>query len=115
MTSRNDVLMSILTFFHQKFCRVATLPSSPLPTGFTAITDYLSVGEVPPGLGLQCGAASVKFRSVSGPEPRRVREEAGSQAGWSLALSQCNNVAALFWADSRNRSALYIHTKYQER
>jgi hypothetical protein len=53
--------MSILTFFRQKFCRGATLPSSPLPTGFTAITDHPSAGEVPPGCGLQSGAVPVNI------------------------------------------------------
>jgi hypothetical protein len=62
------------------FCRVATLPSSLLPTGFTAITDHPSGGEVLPGRGPQCGAAPIKFRTVSGPGPRRVRGEAGSQS-----------------------------------
>ncbi len=51
MTSKNYVLTSILTFFHHKFCRVGTLPSSPLLTGFTAITDHPSAGEVLPGRG----------------------------------------------------------------
>ncbi len=115
MTSKNDVLMSILTFFYQKFCRIATLTSSPLPTGFSAITDHPSAGEVPPGRGPQCGAVPVKSRSVSGPGPHRVRREAGFQSGQPLALSQHINVAAPFWADSRNRSALYIRAKYQER
>jgi hypothetical protein len=80
--------MSILTFFHQKFCRDATLPPSPLPTNFTAITDHPSAGEVPPGRGQQCGAALIKFRSVSCPGPCRVRGVADSQSGRSLALSQ---------------------------
>ncbi len=116
MTSKNDVLMSILTFFYQKFCTVATLPSSPLLTSFTAITDHPSVGEVPPGRGLQCGATPIKFRSVSDPGPHRVRGVAGSQLGsLSLFLSGPINVAAPFWADSRNRSALYIRPKYRER
>jgi hypothetical protein len=88
MTSKNDVLMSILTFFLQKFCRDATLLPSLLPTGFTAITDHPSAGEVPPGHGAQCGAAPIKFQSVSCPGPRRVRRVADSQSGRSLALSQ---------------------------
>jgi hypothetical protein len=84
-------LMSILTFFRQKFCRDATLPPSPLPTGFTAITDHPSTGEVPPGRVPQCGAAPIKFRSVSCPGPHRVRGVADSQSGRSLALSQWSN------------------------
>jgi hypothetical protein len=86
MASKNDVL----TFFHQNFCRVTTLPPSPLLTGFTPITDHPSAGEVLPGRGLQCGAAPVKFQSVSGPEPRRVRGEAGSQSGRVLMLPHCS-------------------------
>ncbi len=46
------------------------------------------------------------FQSATGPGPRRVQGEAGSQLGWSLALSKCNNVAAPFWADSWYHSAL---------
>jgi hypothetical protein len=109
MTSKNDVLTSILSFFCQKFCRVATLPSSPLPTGFIAITDHLSAGEVSPGRGPQCGAAPIKFRSVPSPGPLRVREwRVLSRAGLSLFLSGPINVAAQFWADSQNHSTLYI-------
>jgi hypothetical protein len=52
MTSKNDVLTSILTFFRQKFCLGATIPTSPLRTGFTP-----SAGEVLPGRGPQCDAA----------------------------------------------------------
>jgi hypothetical protein len=116
MTLKNYVLTSILTFFHQKFCRVATLPSSPLPTGFTAITDHPSAGEVPLGRGPQCGAAPIKFRSVSGPGLRRMQGwRVLSQAGLPLFLSGPITVAAQFWADSRNCSAQYIHPKYRER
>jgi hypothetical protein len=117
MTLKNDVSMSILTFFRQKICHVATLPLSLLPTGFNANTDHPSAGELPLGRGPQCGAAPVKFQSVSGPGPHRVRGEAGSQLGQSLALflSLGVNVAAPFCADSRNRSALYIRSKYWER
>ncbi len=86
-----------------------------LPTGFTAITDHLSVGEVPPGRGLQCSAAPLKLWPVFGPGLRRVRGEAGSQSGRSLALSQCINVAAPVWADYQNRSTLYIRAKYREK
>jgi hypothetical protein len=103
MTSKNDVLTSILTFFRQNFCRVATLSPSPLPTGFTPITDQPSAGEVPPGRGPQCGAAPVKFRSVSCPGLRRVRGEAvsaGSQSGHILMLphrsGQIPETAALY-------------------
>jgi hypothetical protein len=49
--------MSIMTFFHQKFCRGATLPAFPLPTSFTVISENPSTGEVPPGHDPQCGAA----------------------------------------------------------
>jgi hypothetical protein len=38
MMSKNDILTSISTFFCQKFCCGATLPTFPLPTGFTVIT-----------------------------------------------------------------------------
>ncbi len=114
MTLKNDVLTSILTFFHQKFCHVATLPLSLLPTGFNANTDHPSAGEVPLGRGPHCGAAPVKLQSVSGLGLHRVRGVL-SWAGLSLFLSLGVNVAAPFCADSRNRSALYIRAKYRER
>ncbi len=56
ITSKNDVWTSILMFFHQNFCRGATLPTFPLPTSFTVITDHLKTREFLPGFGLQCGA-----------------------------------------------------------
>jgi hypothetical protein len=56
---------------------------------FFPITDHPSAGKVPPGRGPQCGAAPVKFRSVSCPGPRRVRGEAGSQSGRILMLPHC--------------------------
>ncbi len=87
MTSKNDVLTSILTFFRQKFCRVATLPSSPLPTGFTAITDHPSTGEVRTDRGPQYGAVPIKLRSVIGLGLRRVQgRRILSRAGLSLLL-----------------------------
>jgi hypothetical protein len=49
--------MSILMFFRQMFCCGANIPTFPLPTGFTGITDHSRAGEVPPGRGPQCGAA----------------------------------------------------------
>ncbi len=55
------------------------------------------------------------FRSVSGPGPRTLWGDAGSQSGRTLALSLCSNVAMPFWADSQNRSALYTCPKYLER
>ncbi len=116
MTSKNNNLTSILTFFHQKFCHIATLPSSLLLTSFTAITDHLSAREVPPGHGPQCGAVPIKFWSVLGPGPRRVRgRRILSRAGLSLFLSVPINFAAPFWADSRNCSALKMCSKYRER
>jgi hypothetical protein len=65
MASKND----ILTFFHQKFCRGVTLPTFPLPTGFSVITDHLSAGEVLPGCDPQCGRVSqhsINFSSLAG-------------------------------------------------
>jgi hypothetical protein len=38
-----------------------TLPTPLFPLGFTAITDHLGAGEVPPGCGLQSSAAPVNF------------------------------------------------------
>ncbi len=44
------------------------------------------MGEVRPGRGPQCGAAPIKFQSVSGPGLTRVRGEADSQSGRYLTL-----------------------------
>jgi hypothetical protein len=53
------------------------------------------------------------FQSVSGPGPRRVRGVAGSQPG-PLSLSFYFIAgAAPFWADFRNRSALWHTTQIQ--
>jgi hypothetical protein len=51
--SKNDVLTSILTFFHQKSDREDILPTPPLPLSFTVDTDHLMAGEVAPGRGQQ--------------------------------------------------------------
>jgi hypothetical protein len=115
MTSKNNVLMSIFTFFCQKFCRVATLPSSPLPTSFTAITDHLSAGEVPPGRGPQCSAVPIKFWWVSGPGPRRVRGVAGSQSGRSLAFSVDLLILPHRSGQIPETAALYTHASYTGR
>ncbi len=61
MKSKIDVLMSILTFFCQKFGRGNTLPTPTLLLGFTANTEHQRVGEVMPGCGLQCSAAPVNI------------------------------------------------------
>ncbi len=73
-------------FFRQKFCRGTTIPTSPLPTGFTVNTDHLSAGEVQPGRGPQCRVAPGTFLSISRPGLCRVRGEVDSQLG--LALSK---------------------------
>ncbi len=86
MTSKNDILTYILTFLRQKFSRGTTIPTSPLPTGFTVNTDHLSAGEVRPGRGPQCRATPGTFLPISRPGLRRVRGEADSQSG--LALSK---------------------------
>jgi hypothetical protein len=114
MTSKNDVLTSILTIFRQNFCRVTTLPPSQFPTGFTPITDHPSAGEVPPGRGPQCGAAPVKFQSVSCPRPLRVRGEAGSQSGRILMLphhsGQITKTTALYtYASKTGRGEFTSH------
>jgi hypothetical protein len=55
----------------------------PLPTGFTVITIHPSAGEVPPGWGPQCGAASVNIPisfwswAVQSVRGRRVLSQAG--------------------------------------
>jgi hypothetical protein len=80
MTSIND----ILTFFHQKFCRGATLLSSLLPTGFTAITDHPSTGEVPLDRTPQRVAP-----------PVNIPISFWSQAAWSVERSRVLSRASL--------------------
>jgi hypothetical protein len=62
------------------------LPNPPLPLGFTAITDHLRLGEVPPGIGPQYGAAPVKN---SNQFPVAGRVECGGRwvLIWALSLS----------------------------
>jgi hypothetical protein len=86
MTPKNDILMSILTFFLQKSGHGDILPTPPLPLSFTVYTDHPRAEEVLPGRGPQCGAAPVNIPSDSGHGPRRVRGVAGSQWG-PLSLS----------------------------
>jgi hypothetical protein len=52
--------MSILMYFCHNSCLGATL-LTPLPIGFTAISDHQRAGGVPPGCGPQSGAAPVNF------------------------------------------------------
>jgi hypothetical protein len=89
ITSKNDVLTSILMFFHQKLCRGATLPTFPLPTGFTVITDHPNTREFPPGFGLQCGACiSQHFNQFLVPGRVKCRgRRVLSRAGFWLFLS----------------------------
>jgi hypothetical protein len=99
--------MSILTFFCQKFCRGANIPTFQLPTGFTGIRVHPSMGEVPPGRGPQCGVSEATFLSISHPGLRRVTGEAGSNSG--LALSKYSNIgripetAVLYYTSARYR------------
>ncbi len=70
-----------MTNFRQKSGR--GIP--PLPLSFTAITDHLRLGEVPPGSGPQYGVAPVK-NSIQFPVAGHV--ECGGGAGSQLgALS----------------------------
>ncbi len=55
MLSKNNVLTSILMFFHQKFCCSTILLTFLLLTSFTVSTYHPSVGEVLPSRRLQCG------------------------------------------------------------
>ncbi len=110
--SKNDVLTSILTFFRQKLGREDILPTPPLPLSFTVNTDHLMAGEVAPGHGLQWGVAPVNIPISFHRGPRRVQGVGGSQSGLlSLSLSYCIAGAALFWADFRDRSALWHTTQ----
>jgi hypothetical protein len=103
MTSKNDILTSILTFFCQKFCH----PSSER---FYCYYRPPERWRSPAGPWSACSAAPVNIPISFWSRPRRVRGEAGSRSGRFLALSQCSNVAAPFWADSQDRSAL-LHTR----
>ncbi len=81
ITSKNDVLTSIITYFCQKSCRSVPCRTSPLPPGFSAYTDDPSSEEVPPARGMQSHAAPVNIQPVSGTGPCRVWGKAGSQLG----------------------------------
>jgi hypothetical protein len=56
-----------MTFFCQKFCCGVTLPTFVLLTGFTVITDHLSVGEVQPGMVRSAVRRQATFLSISRP------------------------------------------------
>ncbi len=111
MMLENDVLTSILRFyihfdvFSRRSQSHRESAGPPLPSGFTAIIDHPSMGEAGMWSTVQCGASQysnqflVLGRGKCGG--RRVLCPA-----CSLALSRCSNVAAPFWADFRNRSAL---------
>jgi hypothetical protein len=85
MMPKNDVLMSIFTFFSENLSRhdPANLPVSDR---LTVITDHPSPGEVLPGRGLQCGVVSGNIPINFSSRPHRVRGETGSHSG--LALSK---------------------------
>jgi hypothetical protein len=78
-----------MTFWHpfwHIFVRnqaAASPAEPPLPPGFTAYTDHLSAGEVPPGHGPQSGAAPVKN---SNQFPVAGRIECG-WGGFSVVLA----------------------------
>ncbi len=80
MTSKNDVLMVILTFFCQKSGRGATLPTPPSFSQHS--NQFPVVGRV------ECGGWRVRSRA------------------YSLALSKWTVGAAPIWACSRNRRPL---------
>jgi hypothetical protein len=86
MTSKNDVLTSILMFFCQKSGREDTLPIPPLPLSFTVNTDHLMAGEVPPGCGPQSGVAPVNIPISFRSRAAYIAGVAGSQSG-PLSLS----------------------------
>jgi hypothetical protein len=80
MTSINDILMYILTYFHKKSSLDGTLltpQTLPIQLGFTAITDHW--GQEKSCLAVVCFLAQRQsgFRSLSGPGPCRVR-------GWQV-------------------------------
>jgi hypothetical protein len=59
--SKNNILTYFLMYFRQKSARGATLPTTPLPVDFTAITDHPKAREVPPGCGLQSSGVPVRI------------------------------------------------------
>jgi hypothetical protein len=81
MTSKNDVLTYFLMDFCQKSGFGATLPTLPLPLGFTAITDPPRVGEVRPGCGPQSGMAPVRIPIGFWSQAVENVRVAGSQSG----------------------------------
>jgi hypothetical protein len=86
--SKNNILTYFLMYFRQKSACGATLPTTPLPVDFTAITDHPKAREVPPGCGLQSSGVlcQLGFQSVSGPKATQSAGAAGSRWG-RLSLS----------------------------
>jgi hypothetical protein len=102
MTSKNDILASNLTFFHQKsFCR---------PPRFWPVLLLLQTTRAREKSYWAMVRSAVRrqstFHLVPVPRLCRLGGKAGYQSGRSLFLSQCSNVAEPFGMDYRNRSAL---------
>jgi hypothetical protein len=107
MTSKNDVLTSILTFFHQKPSRSGTLLTSTPFLRFYCFYRPLEHRRSPalPWCAVRCGASQhipVSLRSQA------VKSRGGRVliGACSLTLSKCIDVATPFWADIWNCSAL---------
>jgi hypothetical protein len=79
-TSKND-LYNHFDIFFQKIQRGCNPANPPIPLCFTAITDHLMAGEVPPGWGPQSGVAPVNipisFRSRAVQSPGGDRYSVG--------------------------------------
>ncbi len=119
MTSKNDVLTSILTYFRQKLGRGVPCQTPPLPLGFTAITDHLRPGEVPPGSGPQYGAAPVK-NSNQFPVAGRIECGGRRVLSWARSLSLLTGQQALLQSGEFSETgSLYTvvthHTHYSLR
>jgi hypothetical protein len=106
MTSKNDVLTSILMFFHQKSSCGRTLPDPPLPFAWLLL-------QITPAPEKSCRAnvrSAVQrqstLSSVSSPGPCRVWGRLVLSQAQSLALSKCTEDTTQFWADFQNYSAL---------
>jgi hypothetical protein len=72
MTSKNDVLMSILTFFHQKFCRGGTSLTFPFQPVLLSLQTTWTWEKSRRAWVRSVVQRQSTFQSVSGPGLRRV-------------------------------------------
>ncbi len=112
MTSKNDILMSNLMFFHQKSSCCGTLLTPHFrPVLLLLQTTWALEKSRRPWFAVQCHASQHSSRYLVPGHGECGGKQVLSWAH-SLALSKCSDVSAQFWADFQNCSA---HAIYWER